>query len=260
MQIHILASGSSGNAVFIELGGCKLLIDAGISARRIERGLAAVGVRAGDLDGVLITHEHSDHIQGLDVLIRRHHLPVYARPATWSAIPCRSKLPGSCCLELEETLEKGPVYITPFSISHDAADPVGFCFYYRNYKWVLATDLGVVTPNVREALTRADAVVLEANHDVEMLQKGPYPQFLKQRIKSKVGHLSNFDAAQLLATIPRQPVMEVFLAHLSQKNNHWQLAENTVLRVLKDHGLAAEEEIKLHRTYPDATASLVNEM
>ncbi|MEN6461254.1 MAG: MBL fold metallo-hydrolase [Syntrophomonas sp.] len=258
MQIHILASGSTGNAVFIEMGGHKILIDAGISARRIERGLAEVGIKVTDLDGILITHEHSDHIKGLDVLVRKHQLPVYARPATWEAIPCCHKLPGSCCRELGDSLGVGDVQIMPFAISHDAVDPVGFCFYYRDFKCVLATDLGVTTPIVEKALARADAVILEANHDVEMLRTGPYPQFLKQRIKSKVGHLSNLEAAQVLAGIPRQKVMQVFLAHLSQKNNHPQLAQNTISNILMDHGCLVGEEVILHRTYPDSTVSLVN--
>lgn len=260
MQVHILASGSTGNAIFIEMGGHKLLIDAGISTRRIERGLAEVGIRAADLDGILITHEHSDHIKGLDVLVRKHQIPVYARPAAWEAIPCRNKLPGSCCRELEDSLEIGDVQILPFAISHDAADPVGFRFYYRNFKCVLATDLGETTPVVEKALAMADAVILEANHDAEMLRTGPYPQFLKQRIKSRVGHLSNVQAAEILAAIPRRKVMQVFLAHLSQKNNHPQLAKKTVADILKNYGCLVGEEIILNRTYPDGTASLVNDV
>lgn len=258
MQIHILASGSTGNAIFIELGGRKLLIDAGISARRIERGLAEVGIKVGELDGVLITHEHSDHIKGLDVLIRRHHLPVYARPAAWAAIPCRHKLPVQCCHELGEKLDMGDVRITPFAISHDAAEPVGFSFLYNNYKCVLATDLGIVTPEVKRELAMADAVILEANHDIEMLRSGPYPQFLKQRIKSHLGHLSNLEAAQILTAIPRKQVMQVFLAHLSQQNNNPRLAQQTVANVLTDNGCLVGEEIILRRTYPNHTASLVN--
>jgi phosphoribosyl 1,2-cyclic phosphodiesterase len=257
MQLHILASGSTGNSVLIELGRRKLLIDAGISARRIERSLAEVGISVSALDGLLITHEHSDHIKGIQTLMKKHHLPVYARAATWEAMGGLDKIPSECRRELGERLDIGGVKIEPFPISHDAVDPVGYCFYYQDVKWVIATDLGVITRGAAEALAYADVAILEANHDVEMLQTGPYPYFLKQRIKSKQGHLSNHDAGQILAHIPRKPVMQVFLAHLSKQNNRPHLAERTVSQVLQKSGCEVGEEIVLHRTYPDCTVSLV---
>jgi phosphoribosyl 1,2-cyclic phosphodiesterase len=256
MQLHILASGSTGNSVFVELGGRKLLIDAGISARRIENGLKEAGIQLSDLDGVLITHEHSDHIKGIQVLVKRHRMPVYARAATWESISGYVKIPKECRRELGDSLNFGGLKVVPFSISHDAADPVGFCFYYKNIKWVLATDLGIVTRNVEQALSYADLAVLESNHDTEMLRSGPYPAFLKQRIKGRQGHLSNYDAGQILAHIPRKQVMQVFLAHLSQQNNRPYLAEQTVSQVLQKYGCGVGEEIILHRTYPDCTVSL----
>jgi len=257
MQLHILASGSTGNAVLIEMGGKRLLIDAGISARRIERGLAGVGLQADKLDGILITHEHSDHIKGIEVLLKRYRLPVYTRPSTWAAMPNREKIPLECQRDLGDCLDIGALKIVPFSISHDAVDPVGFCFYYQNIKWVLATDLGVVTRVVAEALAYADVAILESNHDTEMLKNGPYPPFLKQRIKGQQGHLSNYEAGQILARIPRQAVMQVFLAHLSQQNNRPSVAERTVSHILQSSGCGVGEELILHRTYPDCTASLV---
>jgi phosphoribosyl 1,2-cyclic phosphodiesterase len=256
MQLHILASGSTGNAVLVEMGGKQLLIDAGISARRIERGLSEVGIQVDRLDGVLITHEHSDHIKGIEVLVRKHHIPVYARPATWEAMNCRDKIPREYQKDLGSSLDIGAVKVVPFATSHDAADPVGFCFYFQDYKWVLATDLGIVTPGVEKALAYADVAILEANHDVDMLRNGPYPLFLKTRIRSRVGHLSNHEAGQILARTPRQRAMQVFLAHLSQQNNLPQLAERTVREVLQKSGCAVGEDIILHRTYPDATISL----
>ncbi|MEA4925184.1 MAG: MBL fold metallo-hydrolase [Syntrophomonadaceae bacterium] len=257
MQLHILASGSTGNAILIELGGRKLLIDAGISARRIELGLAQAGIAVSDLDGLLITHEHYDHIKGIPVFIKKHRMPVYARAAAWDAASNLKHIPAECRRELKERLDIGAVKIMPFPISHDAADPVGFCFYYRNLKWVIATDMGVITRGAAEALAYANLAVLEANHDPELLQSGPYPPYLKKRIKSKYGHLSNHDAGQILAYVPRQKVMQVFLAHLSQQNNHPQLAEKTVGQVLQQSGCAVGEEIILHRTYPNCTASWI---
>lgn len=257
MQIHILASGSSGNAVFIEMGGHKILIDAGISTRRIEQSLAAVGLEVSQLDAVLITHEHVDHVKGLDVLVRRYKLPVYTRAATWEKIPCRDKLPQECCCELGDSLDIGSLKIEPFPISHDAADPVGFVLLQGRQKWVLATDLGEVTPAVETALAYADNIILEANHDPLMLKEGPYPGYLKRRISGPQGHLSNQDAGRVLARISRQGKMQVFLAHLSQQNNFPHLALQTVAEILQKSGCSVGEDILLQRTYPVSTASWV---
>ncbi|HBV96066.1 MAG: beta-lactamase [Peptococcaceae bacterium BICA1-7] len=259
MQIHVLASGSSGNSIYIAVGGVRILVDAGISARRMERSLAGIGVGAGELDALLITHEHSDHIKGLEVFSRKFKIPVYARPKAWEKIGFRDALPAEVRRELPGSLDIGTVRIEPFKISHDAADPVGFCFYHRHLKCAVATDLGVVTKPVEEALAYTDAVVLESNHDIDMLNNGPYPFFLKKRIRSDVGHLSNLDAARLLERVPRKGPMHVFLAHLSQQNNHPDLAENTVSGHLSCRGCEVGREIVLQRTYRDAVASYVRE-
>lgn len=256
MQIHILASGSTGNAIYLRMGETRVLVDAGISARRIEQGLAGIGVKASDLDAVLITHEHSDHIKGLEVLTRKHELPIYTRERTWEAIPGKDKLAGRCWQNIDQDFSIGSIDIKAFGISHDAADPVGFCFYYKQMKWVIVTDLGTVTPGVEKALSGADLAVLESNHDLEMLKNGPYPQFLKQRILSKQGHLSNFDTAELLCRIAHLKRMQIFLAHLSQQNNQPKLAEQTVAGILARQGCRAGEDIVLHLTYPDAAAGV----
>lgn len=255
MQIHILASGSTGNAAFIEMGGRKILIDAGISTRRIEKGLAEVGFDPSQLDAVLITHEHIDHIKGLDVLVRRYKVPVYTRPATWEKIPCRDKLPRECCCELGSSLDLGTMKIVPFAISHDAADPVGFCLLHSRSKTVLATDLGKITPTVEAALAYSNHLILESNHDPLMLKEGPYPSYLKKRISGPQGHLSNQEAGILLARVAHKGVMQVFLAHLSQQNNFPHLAIGTVNGILQEKDC---HEIMLRRTYPAATASLVS--
>ena len=255
MQIHILASGSTGNAALIAMGGRKILIDAGISARRIEKGLAEVGFDASQLDAIFVTHEHSDHIQGLDVLVRRYQIPVYTRPATWEKIPCRDKLPRECCRELGSAINLGRVKIESFAIPHDAADPVGFCVLEAQYKTVLATDLGRITPTVETALAYADILILESNHDPVMLKEGPYPSYLKKRISGPQGHLSNQEAGALLARVPHKDKLQVFLAHLSQQNNFPHLAMSTVGSILQQKGCSG---IQLQRTYPAATASLVD--
>lgn len=257
MQIHILASGSTGNAIFLQFGSTKVLVDAGISARRIERGLAELGIRAADLDGILVTHEHSDHICGLDVLVRRHQIPVYARSAAWDFISCRPKLPLHCCQSFNGAFDLGMVRVEPFSISHDAADPVGFSFLYGQKRCVVATDLGMVTPEVENSLHNAQVLILESNHDLDMLHRGPYPPYLKQRIRSNKGHLSNHDAGKVLTRLKRREPMHVFLAHLSQQNNHPRLAEQTVTRFLCQGGCQIGEEVILHPTFPDRTSSLI---
>jgi len=256
VQIHILASGSTGNAIYLNIGQARILVDAGISARRIEQGLAAIGVKAGDLDAVLITHEHSDHIKGLEVLTRKHELPIYTRERTREAIPGQEKMTGCKWQNIDQDFSIGALEIRAFGISHDAADPVGFCFHYKQYKWVIVTDLGIVTPGVEKALSGADLAVLESNHDPDLLKNGPYPSFLKQRILGKQGHLSNQDTAALLCRIAPLKRMQVFLAHLSQQNNRPQLAEQTVTAILARQGCQAGEDIILHRTHPDAAVGL----
>ena len=193
MQVHVLASGSTGNAVFVKMGRTKLLIDAGISATRIRRGLAAENVDIRGIDGVLVTHEHRDHVNGLPMLGKKYKLDTYTRPATWRALGYQEALPPTGH-ELPASLDIGQVKIEPFGISHDAADPVGFTLYYRDFKCSVATDLGFVTASVKRAVSLSDVLVLEANHDVDMLKNGSYPWFLKQRILSNRGHLSNSDA------------------------------------------------------------------
>lgn len=257
MQVHILASGSTGNAVFFEMGRTRLLVDAGISTCRIEKGLAEIGVKVSDLDGILISHEHNDHVKGLDVLIRRYEIPVYIRPLVQPQLCLSNRFPQECFKEMKDTFTIGDINVETFSTSHDASDPVGFCFHWQRYKWVLATDLGYASPEVENALKGADLAVLEANHDPDMLFKGPYPAYLKKRIRGKEGHLSNYEAGQLLSDICVNPGCEVFLAHLSRENNRPELALATVSRILENKGYDMQHDIKLHLTYPDRRSGYV---
>ncbi len=256
MQIHVLASGSTGNATFIEMENTKLLVDAGISTRRIKQSLEKLGTKIEDLDGVLITHEHRDHVNGLTTLLKKYHLPTYARPDTWQSMYCRETLPQDCCRELPDSLDIGKVKVEPFAISHDAADPVGFRLYSGSTKVSFATDLGFVTPTVKEALALSDVLVLEANHDVEMLKNGSYPWYLKKRIMSNRGHLANTDAGWTLARLNRKAHTDVFLAHLSRENNRPELAEETVAAILTQEGCQLNKDITLHRTYPEQIAGI----
>jgi phosphoribosyl 1,2-cyclic phosphodiesterase len=259
MQIHVLASGSTGNSTFLKLGDANILVDAGISTRRIKQALAALGTDIADLDGILLTHEHRDHIAGLPTLTRKYRIPVYARQATWNAIDNQSKdevVPADRRCNLPDSLDIGSVKVEPFSISHDAADPVGFRFYTGTTKVGFATDLGFVTDTVKKALSLSDALVLEANHDVDMLKQGTYPWFLKKRILSNRGHLANTDTGWTLARLDKKSNCDVFLAHLSQENNRPELAEKTVADILADQECQLGKDVTLHITFPDRTTSL----
>lgn len=230
-KISVLASGSKGNATVISADGKNFLIDAGISCRQLVQRLREAGYQPEDLDGVLLTHEHRDHVSGLSVLNRKYHLPVFANEATWRYIPQRGEMERACCRLLPKCLETDGLKITSFNVPHDAAGTVGYVFTCAGARCVYLTDVGFITEEIKENVAGADTLLLEANHDEEMLKKGTYPYALKQRILGTRGHLSNNAAGWLLAQMERLPG-EVFLAHLSQENNTPQLALNTVRGML----------------------------
>lgn len=256
MQVHVLASGSKGNATFLQFNDTNILVDAGISARRIKQGLDRIGAAVEELDGIVITHEHRDHIAGLTTLAKKYRLPMYSRPATWQSMAIKDTLPLECCRDLSDSLDIGSVKIEPFRISHDAADPVGFNFFADHLKCTVATDLGFVTDSVKKALSLSDILVLEANHDVDMLKEGSYPWPLKQRILSNRGHLSNVDAGWALARLDKKNRTDIFLAHLSQENNRPDIARDTVSDILKEQGWKVGEDINLYLTYPNDIVSM----
>lgn len=235
MRLSVLASGSKGNAIFIEMDGTRLLLDVGIGLRRLKEELTSLGVTLDTLDGVFLTHEHRDHVAGLAALLREVPLPVYSRPGTIAALPRRDLLPLASLHPFKGDMCVGTLKVEPFPLSHDAAEPVGYRVRgSRNA--AVATDLGFVTGAVQDAIEGADALVLEANHDPATLKRGGYPWPLKQRILSNRGHLSNLDAAWALARMKRRPA-QVFLAHLSEENNRPELAEETVREVLVRQGI-----------------------
>ena len=218
MNIALFASGSSGNCALVSDGDTHILLDAGISARRIRAGLTAQDVSMADLAGVLVTHEHSDHVKGLTVLLRRDPVAVYALPAVCAAL--RKLLPErtDCLHETDVPFCLGDVCVTPFATMHDAA---GSCGYRLDgsARFGLCTDLGVVTDTVRAALAGVDCAVIEANHDPELLRTGPYPIYLKRRIASDRGHLSNESAGELAAFLAENGAQQLILGHLSRENN-----------------------------------------
>lgn len=238
LRVAVLASGSKGNAAYIELDGVRLLIDAGISARRITRSLADLGVDAASLDGVFVTHEHSDHIKGLPTLLKQYRLPLFAPPATLRAIGESLAVPEDTFTPLAGDVMLGSVAVKSFSTLHDAASPVGYAVC-GSEKCALATDLGFLTNDVMAAIEGSDVLILEANHDRELLQSGSYPWRLKQRILSNRGHLSNSAAAWALVRLKKRP-RAVFLAHMSQENNRPELVEETVRTILAQQNVRQE--------------------
>ena len=217
----------------------RLLIDAGISARRITRSLADLGVDAASLDGVFVTHEHSDHIKGLPTLLKQYRLPLFAPPATLRAIGESLAVPEDTFTPLAGDVMLGSVAVKSFSTLHDAASPVGYAVC-GSEKCALATDLGFLTNDVMAAIEGSDVLILEANHDRELLQSGSYPWRLKQRILSNRGHLSNSAAAWALVRLKKRP-RAVFLAHMSQENNRPALVEETVRTILRQQNIRQDD-------------------
>ena len=234
MRVVTFASGSTGNCAVLSMGGVHILLDAGISCRRIRTALRLTGLDLGELSAVLITHEHSDHIAGLATLVKSCPAPVVAPRILANRL--RSTVPGANArlLELDpgETASFGELAVRCFPTSHDVAQSVGWRVSGEGETFALATDTGVVTDAVREGLRGADVALIEANHDLLMLRTGPYPYYLKKRVMSDVGHLSNDRCAELAAELMESGTRHIILGHLSRTNNTPELAFDTVRQVL----------------------------
>lgn len=233
MELMSVASGSSGNCICIGSDRTHILIDAGISGKRVENGLAAGDLSMRDVQGICITHEHSDHIQGVGVLARRYGVPIYTHPDTWKAM-----LQTSSIGKIDEALfhpvyegqafQIGDLEIEPVAVSHDAAHPLAYLTKHGHKKIGVVTDLGVWDEALVEAFEGLDALLLEANHDIRMLELGPYPYPLKRRILGERGHLSNESSGKLLSRLLHDGMKGILLGHLSKENNFAELAFETV--------------------------------
>ena len=233
MRLCSIASGSSGNCIYVGSEHTHLLVDAGISGKRIEESLGKLEISAEMLSGILITHEHVDHIQGLGVLSRRYGIPIYATPGTIKGIQnCKSlgDIDAGLLLEIQkdDMTTIGDLDVKPFSISHDAFEPTGFRIQGEGKAVGIATDLGMYDSYIVEQLKDLDAVVLEANHDVHMVEVGKYPYPLKRRVLGNKGHLSNELSGRLLCQILHSDLKYICLGHLSKDNNFPELAYETV--------------------------------
>jgi len=230
VEILVLASGSSGNAALITSGETSLLIDAGVSALQLRKRLEAFGRSPDEVDAVLLTHEHSDHVRGLDVFLRRHRAaPVWTARGTWSRLEVRSNGGGE--LISGTTVSFGPLRVTPVATSHDAAEPLAFVFDDGRCSAALCTDTGIVTSLLEQRLQGCELLLLEANHDKDMLRHGPYPWSLKQRIDSRTGHLSNHQSQEAVGRLKSSVLRAVVGLHLSAENNCPNLVRETLCGV-----------------------------
>lgn len=233
MRLCSIASGSSGNCIYVGDEHTHLLVDTGISKKRIEEGLHTLGIQGNELKGILITHEHADHIQGLGVFSRKYEIPIYATRGTIEGIRAQSslgRLPEGLLheVDIDQNFMLGDMEICPFAISHDARQPSGFRIGNAKKTVAVATDLGKYDDYTVENLQNLNAVVLEANHDIHMLEVGPYPYVLKRRVMGDKGHLSNELTGRLLCDILHDDLQYVILGHLSKENNYEELAYETV--------------------------------
>jgi len=220
VRFCVLGSGSRGNCTYVESGGTALLIDAGFSGVEIQRRLESAGLELGRVAAILVTHEHGDHVAGVGVLSRRHRLPVYANPGTKEAAGAAlAKLHAFIPFVTGTPFSIPPCTIHPFAISHDTADPVGFTINDGQAMLGYCTDTGMVSRLIHHHLRQCHGLVLECNHDLELLKNGPYPPALQQRIRSKNGHLANPEALAFLGEVLHSRLRQVVLAHISEQNN-----------------------------------------
>ncbi|NLX82797.1 MAG: MBL fold metallo-hydrolase [Clostridiales bacterium] len=262
MTFCSLTSGSSGNATYIATNTTRVLVDAGVPGRTLSNKLAQIDILPETIDAILITHEHADHITGAGVLSRKHHIPIYANEATWQT-PAMRRLVGEVPVGLRRIFESGAEFyigdlgVLPIIIPHDTVEPVAFRLYAGNRSVAVATDMGRVPKKVLKALASTDLVLLESNHDPDMLLHNTrYPDYLKKRILGAHGHLSNLTCAQTLAALFETGVNRALLGHLSADNNTPELALQTVSQELRQKGLKPGVDIHLDMTWRDRIGGL----
>lgn len=246
-----IASGSSGNCIYIGTENTNILIDAGMSGKKIEEGLKQIDLEGSAIDAIFVTHEHLDHVDGVGVLSRRYDIPIYATEGTWDNMPQKV---GNIKPLMQNAVYAGEdcifndMLIRPFAIPHDAAQPVGYTIEVNSKKIAVATDMGHISQSAIDSIKGANLLLLESNHDVAMLKNGPYTYSLKQRILSNYGHLSNENAGKLLTQIIEDKDSKldyIFLGHLSKDNNHPQLAYDTVKSVLAQNDITVDKDVNM---------------
>lgn len=238
----MLASGSAGNAALIATGRTRILVDAGLSMREIRKRLASIGETLEALDAIVITHEHSDHVAGLPVLARKKiGKAIYLTRLTAPSIDWGETLPDRLeTFQAGAAFQVGDIEVESFSVPHDAVDPVGFCFEAEGVRIGMATDLGYIPESIKFHLRRSHLLLIESNHDLDMLKVGPYPWSVKQRVMSRVGHLSNLATSDYLSQDLDSTTAHVILGHLSEHNNHPAIVEMVAAQALEARGMTAQ--------------------
>ena len=255
-----LYSGSSGNAIFLGAGSTRLLIDAGLSAKRIIEALVSIGEKPSDLSAILISHEHSDHIKGAGILSRKLNIPIYANENTWKGMEPfigPVSLNNKAYFNTGSEFEIGDFLVKSFPIPHDAMEPVGYNFFADCKKITVATDIGHINVELLNCLEASDLLLLESNHDVEMLRIGPYPWHLKKRIAGDRGHLSNDAAGEVIAYMAEKGTKRFLLGHLSRENNFPELAYQTVYNALCEKSCLAGLDISLDVVLRDKVGKII---
>jgi phosphoribosyl 1,2-cyclic phosphodiesterase len=254
VRVCVLASGSRGNATWIATERTSLLVDAGLSRKETYARLAAVGERPSTCSAIVISHEHQDHLSGLRVLALDLKIPIYIAPETRDAVEWDSKLKAFESIRAGEKFTVGDIEVTPFSIPHDAVDPLAFTFVSQGIKIGVVTDLGYLPEVVKQHVRGCHALILESNHDLEMLKIGPYPWHVKQRVLSRHGHLSNLATAEFLNEDFDGTAQVLVLAHLSENNNHPEIARLTAQEALSRR--PGGEQTALHLASFSATTQV----
>ncbi len=258
-QYSILASGSSGNSFYVESEKKRILVDAGLSGKKIESLLAEIDRSASDLDAIFVTHEHKDHIHGVGVLARKYNLDIYANQETWDAMEGhlgKIATEQKHIFEMGKTLTYGDLDIESYGVSHDAAAPQFYRFMKDQKSFVMLTDTGYVSDRLAGLIENADAYLIESNHDIEILRSGRYPWSLKQRILSDKGHLSNEDGAETMIRTLGNQTKKIYLGHLSKENNIKELAHMTMVNNLAQADLAVGHDFQVLDTSPDQASPL----
>jgi phosphoribosyl 1,2-cyclic phosphodiesterase len=252
LRMCSLSSGSSGNVTYVGTPKTHILVDAGLTGKKILHGLQTIGVHGDEISGILVTHEHMDHIKGVGVLSRKFNIPIYANEGTWESMAGKIGKISSSNIRVfytDQDFYIQDINIQPYAIPHDAADPVGFCFHCGGKKISIATDLGHTNSRIINTIADSDLLLLESNHDLEMLRIGSYPYHLKRRIMGKKGHLSNEDAGRVLVELVKRNVKHVLLGHLSKENNFPELAYQTVTSILTENQIRIDDDIRVDMTY-----------
>ncbi|MFD2680883.1 MBL fold metallo-hydrolase [Bacillus seohaeanensis] len=260
MHFSVLASGSTGNAIYVETEEHSFLVDAGLSGKQMDGLFKQIDRKIEDLSGILVTHEHSDHIKGLGVLARKYNLPIYANEKTWHAMDGligKIDVEQKFTFDMETAKHFGSLSIESFGVSHDAAEPMFYVFHHGEKKIALITDTGYVSDRMKGIISNADAYVFESNHDVGMLRMCRYPWNIKRRILSDVGHVSNEDAAIAMSDVMGDRTKRIYLAHLSTDNNMKDLARMSVTQTLESRGVIVGEQIELFDTDPKTPTNLL---